>query len=171
MSSPLAAWAARKPGVPAALAGAVGKIPKQAVLYLHVVRDVNGHQTQYQCRDCAKWIADLNRCTEHGLEDQILADGGCGLFVRGESVQAADGAAPKGYVTIAESGYEENGPGFSCKRCVFFLPGTDSEGGWFKPGDCQRVAAASSGDDPGGIHPDACCNGWSPGQTSDLTSG
>lgn len=118
------------------------KIPKQAVLYLRKP------DTQYQCQDCTMFIAGSEQCSIHGPEDQIRAIGSCGFFVKGMPMPDMK---PMGEVTTQESGYVESQPGFSCKRCRFFLPGR---------GDCQAVDKDSPGDDPHRIHADACCNNW-----------
>lgn len=118
-----------------------GKIKKSAVLYLHKP------DTQYQCKDCSMWLSKTERCTIHGPSDVIKGYGSCGLFVKGPAMSGK----PMNEVTTLESGYAENRPGFSCKRCKYFL---DED--W----DCREVDRFSDGDDYGVIHPDGCCNNW-----------
>lgn len=129
------------------------RIDKRSVTYLHVMPS---GVTQYECRDCPMWISDTERCTIHG-EDVIRATGSCNFFVHGPPITSAEDE-PHGMVTTMQSGYEENpyGVGFSCKRCTFFVPHPD--GG--ESGGCDIVDYDSSGDDPGMIHPNACCNAW-----------
>lgn len=93
------------------------------------------------------FLAKDERCTIHGPDDIIKPYGSCGLFVKGYSMPGH----PMGNVTKRESGYEENRPGFSCKRCEYFH-GDEKK--------CEKIDHNSFGDDPGIIHPDACCNAW-----------
>lgn len=119
------------------------KIQKQAVLYLHKP------DTDYECQDCSMWISETNRCTIHGPNDIVNANGSCGLFVKG----AAMPGKPMSEVTKQDSGYVETKNGFSCKRCQYFEPDA-----W----NCQVVDRFSAGPEYGIIHPDACCNNWEP---------
>lgn len=119
------------------------KIDKQAVLYIHI------DGTNYQCRDCILFITN-NHCLVHRKDDKILPSDSCGLFIYGEP---AEEGTPLGIITPEQSGltHSENDTGFSCKQCEYF-------GSQVK--DCQKVNKDSEGDDPGIIHPDACCNNW-----------
>lgn len=117
------------------------KIGKQAVLYLHKPN------TEYQCRDCAMFLAETERCTIHGPDDIIKAYGSCGLFVKGKAMTGK----PMSEVTKLDSGYGENEAGFSCKRCANFQPRSQN---------CRVVDPMSEGPDFGWIDADACCNAW-----------
>lgn len=138
------------------------RVKKHGVLYLHVIPNGEGYQTQYECRDCPMWIADLNQCTIHGADDVIMAHGSCGFFVPGQPTSSEMGAVPHGNVTIQQSGYEENPnqTGFSCKRCVHYVMMLDEKGQPAENGGCNVVDYNSPGDNPGSIHPDACCAAW-----------
>jgi RNA polymerase subunit RPABC4/transcription elongation factor Spt4 len=116
-------------------------IGKQAVLYILVPK------TQYECRDCNMYLPKRKQCTIHGPKDLIQPYGSCGFFLKGKPKPMT----PMGVVTKKQSGYVENKAGFSCKRCKAFLP--DKE-------DCQVVDKNSTGDTPGKIDKDACCNAW-----------
>lgn len=160
-------WAERELGI----AGEIGappeehrpddavRVSKQGTVYLHVLPDPDGYQTQYQCRDCPMWIGDVERCTIHGPEDVIKPFGTCGYFVRGQPV-SSEGHEPMGGVTPLQSGYEENAVGFSCKRCAAYVAMVLENGTLADSGGCQIVDYDSPGDDPGKIHPDACCAAW-----------
>jgi hypothetical protein len=162
---PLAKWAARisdsnRDEAPPVSGSGPGTVPKQAVLYLHVLPDGDGYQTQYQCEDCFHWIADIERCVLHERDVAVRAKGSCGFFLYGDPDLADEGAKPgvaTRPLTVDESGYEENEAGFSCKRCAAFLS---------EARRCNVVSEAAPGDDPGAIHPDACCAAWRSGKRS-----
>lgn len=118
---------------------------KSAVLYVHKP------DTQYECGDCPAWISETNRCYFHGYGDVILPLDSCGLWMKGSPDIL--GSSPQGWVTKQESGWVRSNYGFSCKRCEHFDPQA-----W----RCTEVDPDSVGDDMGMIHPDACCNEWSP---------
>ena len=123
------------------------KIPKRAVLYLHVIG------TDYTCAECPWWLSS-EQCVLHGRGVRISATGSCGFWVPSEELTSSErsklGRAPLGLVTQYQSGYEDSVDGFSCKRCDAFVPG----------GNCRVVDRLSEGDDPGRIDPDACCSAW-----------
>lgn len=118
------------------------KVSKSSVLYIHLPA------TEYQCLDCTMLHAGADKCSIHQRHFRILKIGSCGLFYYGPP--AGKGF---GYLTTVQTGYEENTEGFSCKRCSRFLA---------ERLDCRHVDKNSPGDDPGKIHPDACCNDWRP---------
>lgn len=122
--------------------GGEGKISKSVVLYIH------REGTDYQCKDCSMWVGSVNGCTIHKPGVEIKGEGSCGLWVDGDPMPDAE---PHGYLTHETSGYDESPEGFSCKRCRHFI----AEGN-----DCHKTDKDSPGDDPGEIHPDACCNHW-----------
>lgn len=135
--------------VPAAdydAAAAAPKQAKEAVLY------VLKPDTQYQCKDCPLYLTG-DRCVIHGIDDVIKGIGSCGFWVKGNP-NLNNHTPPLGLVTKLESGYMENEPGFSCKRCSVF--------GGAEIKKCARVDENSQGDTPGEINPDACCNAWTP---------
>lgn len=118
-------------------------IDKSVVSYMHAP------QTQYECGDCPMYIDERKLCVLHGFGDTFLVYDGCNFFVKG--MPGTFGSNPIMGVTKQESGAARSTFGFSCKRCEHFDPIT-----W----DCSEVDRNSPGDDPGIIHPDACCNGW-----------
>lgn len=118
-----------------------GKIDKMSVLYLHIIG------TDYECKDCILFIKD-GQCVIHRPNDDIKATDSCGLFVYG---RAMENGRPLGIITPQQSGLVHSKNGFSCKRCKFFNPGHNV---------CSQVDENTPGDDPGQIHPDACCNVW-----------
>lgn len=132
-------------GKTAALEKAHRGMPKAAALYLRFP------DTDYQCADCSMWIPKAERCTIHGPDDTIRAEGSCGFFIKGKP----HGDKAMGMVTTEQSGYEESKPGFSCKWCQHFVS-SPQQG----RGDCQRIDKDSKGQDPGNISPEACCNAW-----------
>jgi len=123
--------------------GGSGKLPKAAVLYIHVPG------TDYECEDCLLFIVG-ERCLVHRKDDVIKATDSCGLFLYGK---ALENARPIGIVTPIQSGLTHSKNGFSCKRCTYFNSPQQK---------CAKVDENSDGDDPGIIHADACCNVWSP---------
>ena len=119
------------------------KKPKAVVLYIHVPG------TDYECEDCLFFITN-QKCLLHRPTDLILATDSCGLFVYGKAIE---NARPLGIINPVQSGLTHSKNGFSCKRCNYFNS---------QPQKCTQVDETSDGDDPGIIHPDACCNAWSP---------
>jgi len=118
-------------------------ISKGSALYLHAPKGC------YDCDDCAMFIDYSHRCAIHSSNDYISPEGSCGYFVPG--MVNSFGDDPKSLVTKQESGYVEDVNEASCKRCKAW-----SAEGW----DCAVVDKDSAGDDPGIIHPDACCCLW-----------
>lgn len=170
MANPITQWAAAVVGSPpeAQTPDDSPRVPKNATLYLHVLNSdprlphrPPGYQTQYQCMDCPMWIADTNQCTIHAPDVEVLGTDSCGYWIPGEPTSTKFSVGePHGNVTPQQSGLESNPAGFSCKHCANYvakvLPGNvmgDS-------GGCNVVDYNSPGDDPGMIHPDACCAGW-----------
>lgn len=123
----------------------MGKIPKQAVLY------VFRPETNYLCGECVflRSMRSHDACAFFGPDTKISAiAGGCGLFVHGEP----DEDAPWfGLLTKEETGYAENKHGFGCRRCDEFIE---------ESSDCKKVDKDSPGDTPGAIMARACCNRW-----------
>jgi hypothetical protein len=117
--------------------------PKAVVLYIHV------QGTDYECKDCLMFIMN-ERCLIHRKDDVIKATDSCGLFIYGKAIE---NARPLGIITPTQSGLTHSTTGFSCKRCTYFNSNAQK---------CTQVDETSDGDDPGIIHPDACCNAWSP---------
>ena len=172
MANGLANWAARTVGVEPAdedrgvtseerRDGDEFRVGKQAVLYLHVFPD-NGLQTQYECRDCSMFVSDANQCTIHTQDTLIEPTGSCGYWVFGVPVTSEVVGATSRMLTPLQSGYAVNpyGTGFSCKRCNHFVAKVLVSGEMDESGGCNVVDFDTPGDDPGMIHPDACCNAW-----------
>jgi len=122
----------------------MSKIAKETVLYIHRAG------TQYTCSDCIFFRRSRGVCLIFNESDnQVKAYGGCGLWVE----RFKQVSMPIiGATTKTEAGYVENEAGFSCKRCDEFI----------LSGDCKKVDKESTGDDPGEINKNACCNRWSP---------
>jgi len=118
-------------------------IDKSHAGYMHMPRG------DYDCDDCPFWIESSRRCVLHGASDIVLPTDSCNFFCLG--VAGSFGQTPLGYVTKLESGFAHSTAGFSCKRCANWL--RDEWG-------CVGVDKNSEGDDPGIIHPDACCCLW-----------
>lgn len=162
MTTPLQSWASRQLGEENGSEDVVEeverqRIPKQAVLYLHVIPDDTGYQTGYQCKDCPMFVSDAFRCVIHGPDDDIEPHGTCGYWVRGQPVTSTSSL---GNVTKLQSGYIENDVGFACKRCLAFVPEYTEAGELSDMGSCKVVDSDAMGDDPGSIHPNACCAAW-----------
>ena len=122
------------------------KIPKSAVLYIHL------KDTQEKCKDCLFRKDGANKCALYGRSIAIKPWGGCGqfiLFLRGNLPDLP--YWPEGQYTKENTGYVENRPGFTCLRCDEFLSAEK---------DCKKVDKNSPGDDPGQITAEACCNRW-----------
>jgi hypothetical protein len=87
----------------------------------------------------------------------------CALFGPGERISVTRGGCndywhgvpnQTDYLNVSsklESGYLEHKRGFGCRRCEHFSPAKQ---------DCSEVLKDSPGDDPGQIHPGACCRLW-----------
>lgn len=118
-------------------------VPKASALYVHAPKP------DYDCDDCVFYILP-RQCLIHGANDYIAPEASCGYFIQG--TPSSIGLVPLGLLTKQETGYVSDVGGASCKRCTAFNP--DNWG-------CQRVDKDSVGDDPGMIHPDACCVLWS----------
>lgn len=118
------------------------KIPKEVVLYIHK------KDTAYRCRQCVFAKSGANKCALYGSAVSITPGGTCGLWVQKKSQPELSYI---GGVNKSETGYTEEIDGYSCKRCEYFLPEMN----------CAKVDKSSSGDDPGQILPDGCCNHWS----------
>jgi hypothetical protein len=122
------------------------KFPKQSVGYTHA------ENTNYTCPDCV-FNVSKGQCAVLGRAGTISEFGGSNFFIFSPPNDRAREKMPYvGPLTKNEIGYVENKPGFSCKRCEYFVGGTAM--------DCKKVDKDSPGDDPGMIHPDACCNRW-----------
>lgn len=118
-------------------AAEAAKIPKAVALYIH-------KSGRYTCNECVFYKE--KKCALYGPSVAIQPYGGCNLWVKGtEDVPWIGG------VTKEETGYMENKEGFSCKRCEEFIAEKKA---------CEKINKNSPGDDPGIIHPDACCNRW-----------
>lgn len=117
----------------------MNKIPKSAVLYIH---DAG---TQYTCDDCV--FFKQGKCALFGPSVEIKPYGSCGFFIQRHKSLDIPWI---GGISKKEAGYEENEPGFSCKRCEEFI----------LSGDCKKVDKDSAGNDPGEINKNACCNRW-----------
>lgn len=118
-------------------------ISKGSALYVHAPRP------EYDCDDCAAYLMADRRCVFHGRDDYIGMEASCGYFMQG--VPGALGFVPLGLITKQESGYVEDVNEASCKRCEYWNP---------EEWACAKVDKDSVGDDPGIIHPDACCCLW-----------
>lgn len=122
------------------------KIPKSAVLYIHL------KNTDYKCKDCLFRKDGANRCALYGRAVTIRPYGGCGQFIVFKQGTLPELPYwPAGQYTKENTGYVENGAGFTCGRCDEFI--ADQE-------DCEKVDKDSPGDDPGKIISSACCNRW-----------
>lgn len=117
-------------------------IDKGSALYVHAPKPT------YDCDDCVFWIMQSRRCVLHGASDFIGPEASCGYFIQGPQIF---GDRPLGLITKDESGYVDNVNEASCKRCKRWV-----QDGWA----CLEVNKDSPGDDPGMIHPDACCCLW-----------
>lgn len=119
---------------------------KSAVGYMHKPA------TEYICGDCIFYLDDKKRCQLLG-SDVVLVYDGCNNFCPGTPGSISASGDPLFILNPNEVGLTHSEYGFSCKRCVHF------DG---KNWACDEVDRSSEGDDPGMIHPDACCNEWEP---------
>lgn len=119
------------------------KVAKQGALYVHRVG------SNYLCEQCVAYISKRKRCyLILNSEGEIKPKATCGYFVKGKSLPDI---SPAGNLSKLEAGYIEPPNGVSCKQCEYFSAVKE---------DCQVVDKNSPGDDPGKIHPDACCANW-----------
>lgn len=119
------------------------KLSKAAVLYIHI------KGTRYQCKDCAAFLPKEDGCAFHLRSEFIRPYGECGLFLLGKPETYTK--RPHHPLLKVESGYFEQKEGSSCNDCEYFAK-------QFR--NCAKVERDSPGDDPGEIHPDACCNNY-----------
>lgn len=102
--------------------------------------------SHYFCSECALLSHD-GKCTNYTTADELVAStGGCNDWrdlARGRQEGQHDR-------TRAQTGYMENGVGFSCKRCEEFI------------GRAERCKKVDEAGDPawGRIDPNGCCNFW-----------
>jgi len=120
----------------------MGNIPKQVAGYVHK------YGTDYLCLDCPEWNAD-NLCHLHSNTQLVTISDTCNYWTQGQP----EHLVPIGALTATESGLARRVNGAGCKRCEYFN---------VEKWDCEKVDKDSEGDDPGVIHPDACCNAQSP---------
>lgn len=119
------------------------KIKKQAALYIY------RPNTEYTCNKCSHYISgQYPRCALFAPNTPIKPFGTCGLWVELKNNQVGPVI---NVITKEEAGYEENGVGFSCKRCEYFKVDKN---------DCEKVDKDSPGDTPKEIIGNACCNLW-----------
>lgn len=121
----------------------MNKLSKGSVLYVHSIAK------GYDCDDCPAFLPESSRCVLHGRDDKIGSMDSCGYWMGG--LPGALGLVPLGLVTKQESGFAENVHGAGCEQCIHF-----NAEDW----QCEVVDETSPGDDPGMIHPDACCAAW-----------
>lgn len=123
----------------------MNKISKEAALY--IFRPENN----VTCGMCI-FLKNKTKCAI--LNDTVSADtGSCGFYIHGDVKGNNDTMPWIGTITKLEAGYMENSTGFQCKRCEEFDIANRA---------CKKVDKFSAGDTIGTIHPDACCNLWSP---------
>lgn len=125
-----------------AIIAAENKVTKVGAGYVH--KD----GVDYRCRECWDFDSIAQRCASHGPTDVIKPNGTCTYWRHGIPTP---GLAIAGSITKQESGYTEDPNGTLCRRCKFFFKG-----------DCEKVNKNSPGDDPGQIHPMACCANQTP---------
>jgi hypothetical protein len=118
-------------------------VTKVGAGYIHI------QGTDYRCSDCSLFIPGTRRCAAHGKNDLIRANGYCIEFLYGAP---NNDLVPIGSVTKLQSGYGEDVDGTKCYRCRFFNGKIE----------CSKVDRNSPGDNPGKIHPDACCANQQP---------
>lgn len=120
-----------------------GKISKEAVLYIY------RPEVKIVCKECS--FVKGSKCALFGSSVTISRETGtCGFYIHGHENPAQPWVSN---VTKEEAGYAENKTGFQCKRCEEWLP---EELG------CKKVDRYSTGDTPGIIAANACCNRWEP---------
>jgi hypothetical protein len=129
------------------------KIAKESVLYIFKP------ETQTTCDVCV-FSKDKNnpdstkKCKLLGPTTEIKAYGSCGMWSHMDPSKEKTPEVPMlGIFTKLQVGYYENKQGFTCKRCEYFD---------YEKNDCYKVDKDSEGDTPGMVHPDGCCNNWSP---------
>lgn len=122
----------------------MSKDSKSTVGYIHK------SGTEYGCGDCILYLDKPKQCMLMGTEN-ILVNDGCNDWAKG--TPSLLGKSPLFIFSKNEVGWARSDYGFSCKRCEHF-----NVDNW----DCEEVDKDSPGPDPHLIHPDACCNEWSP---------
>src|SRR6185312_15508657 len=108
----------------------IEKLNKSDALY------IERKNTDYECKDCVFYKE--KKCALYGQNVNIEPYGSCNYFMMG-NVKEKDWLNT---TTKAESGYEENVAGYSCKRCEYF----DGKS------KCEKVK--------GVISRDGCCDFW-----------
>jgi hypothetical protein len=103
--------------------------------------------SDYTCGECAFY--ESGKCLLYKKPgNDVETYGSCILWqpdVKGVEIPQI------GTTNKKDTGYEENKPGFSCKRCEYFL---------YEEMDCKKVDKNSAGATPGQIRSGACCNFW-----------
>ena len=108
----------------------------------------------YTCGGCTfeKDFKGKDYCAYFGpsapINEQI---GSCNYWAHGEPEIQKLEIPWLSIFTKQQLGYDENRPGFGCRRCANFILGKN---------DCTRVDRGSPGDTPGEISPNACCSVW-----------
>lgn len=118
------------------------KVTKVGAGYVH------RPNTEYRCKDCLLFIPGSQQCALFRPQDVVKASGTCIYWANGTPMM---GIKPQGAYTPKEAGYTEASNGTLCRRCRFF------DGPY-----CKKVDEKSPGDDPGKIHPEACCANQEP---------
>lgn len=113
------------------------KVPKSSALYVHFSGE------EYDCDECVFWFSD-NKCLIHRSNFSTFSEDSCGFMIQGKP----DTFTGKPHLNMdpLTTGFVRNIEGGGCRKCRFF-----------RDKDCERVDKNSKGDDPGMIHPDACC--------------
>lgn len=113
------------------------KIPKSEALYVHFPGE------EYDCDECVFWFSD-NKCLIHRSSFVVREEDSCGFMIEG----APDTFYGRPHLNMdpKTTGFVRNIEGGGCRQCKFY-----------ENRDCHRVDKHSPGDDPGEIHPDACC--------------
>ena len=128
----------------------MSKISKSEALYTF------HPDSEYVCGSCI-FVKELKQgagCAFLGPALQVSESaGGCNAFAHGHPGDNMFDVPWFSLFTPVQLGYEENKPGFSCKRCKHV--------DIFRE-DCDEVDRDSEGDTPGIISGDGCCNLWSP---------
>lgn len=113
------------------------KISKANALYVHFSGE------EYDCDDCALWLTS-ERCIVHRSNFDVRGKDSCGFMIQG-SPDTFRGR-PHLNMDPDQTGFVRNIEGGGCSICKHF-----------GPRDCELVDKDSDGDDPGEIHPRACC--------------
>lgn len=113
--------------------------------YVHISKVGAGYVyrkgTDYRCKDCWKFIDQLEKCAELGFRDTVKPQGYCTLWSNGKTTYYKP---TMDAYTKEQVGYGELANGTKCGRCKHF-DGRDS---------CEIVE--------GKIDKDACCNNQEP---------